>query len=203
MDRIPIKSDPRLFDKTFAEIQKQIGLKISWLDHVFGLCESITDVKNGRKFKSANVYIGNEKYEQIMPCKELGNFCFFMLNDPQERIGNNKNAILAPFYGVFWYNVKEVSSSPDERNREAIKEQILSVLNTIKYPYIEWDRIYERPENIFSDFSYDFTDNQFLMSPYSGIKVEGRVRVEVPCYAVLVGDFNNDFNNDYLIGKLK
>ena len=197
MDRIPIKSNPRLFDKPFALIQSQIGEKIDWLDHVFGLCEKITVMENGRAFKSANVYVGGENYAQIMPCSELGNFCFFMLKDPQERVGANRNYIYSPFYAVFWYNVMEVSSSADDRNREAVKEEILQVLNTIRTPYIEWERLYERPENIFDDFTYDFTRNQYLMSPYAGIRVEGRIRAEIPCWKGKCGDFNNDFNNDY------
>lgn len=181
MDRIPIKDSPKLFDKAIGEIQKQIGGRIEWLDHIFGLCEMITTVKNGKKTKSANIYTGNGQYCQVAPCVELGNFCFFMLKDPQKIETPASKVISAPFYAIFWYNVEKVSSYPDERNTEALKEEILKALHRIKTPHVEWTKIYERPDNIFSDFSYDFTSNQFLMYPYAGIRIEGEIFTNYNC----------------------
>lgn len=181
MNRIPIKSSPRLFDKAIGEIQTQIGRRISWLDHVFGLCEVITEVKHGKRVKTANIYTGNGQYAQVAPCSELGNFCFFMLKDPQSISAPSSRVVSSPFYAIFWYNIEKVSSSVDERNTEAIKEEILQCLSRIRTPHIIWSKVYERPENIFSDFSYDFTSNQFLMYPYAGIRIEGEIFTDFTC----------------------
>lgn len=82
MDRIPIKTNPKLFDKAVLPMQKVLA-DILWLDYSFGICESLVDVVDGKKYTSANLYLGDGKYERIEPCEELGNFSFFYLKDPQ------------------------------------------------------------------------------------------------------------------------
>lgn len=191
-DRIPVKTNPKLFDFAAKQVQEALG-RLPWFDHCFGLMEKLTEVKDGKKFSSANLYVGKGEYEQIMPCAEIGNFSFLMLRDPQT-ISRDANLITSPYSLIIWYDMRKVSLPTDERDREAIKAQILGILNTRRFPWLTITRIYERPENIFSDFSYDFTNNQFLMSPYAGLRLDGEMKVRVPCYQ---GDFNDDFNNDY------
>lgn len=183
MERIPIIDNPKMFDLTISYLQKRLGADISWLGHIFGLAELCTRMIDGRKYNTANVFTGNEQYMQIEPCNELGNFCFFVLKDPQELSNKDENVVFSPFYAVFWYDMRKVSDEPYNRNREAVKAQILASLNNSHLPmgHIEINRIYERPQNIFSDFSYDYVDNQFLMSPYAGIRVDGKIWTEIPC----------------------
>ena len=69
-----------------------------------------------------------------------------------------------------------------EKRREQIKAQILGLLTSARFPWLTITKIYERPENIFSDFNYDYTNNQFLMSPYAGLRIDGEMKVRVPCY---------------------
>lgn len=192
MERIPIKTNPKLFDAVVAPIQRHLGEYLPWLDHIFGVCEVLTDVKNGNSFTSANVYKGKGQYEQIMPCKELGNFAFFFLRDPQ-RYDSTMQRISSPFSLVIWYDMRNVSPMVDERNREDIKAQILGVLNLLRGKF-EIEDIYENPKNIFGEFSYDFKQNQCLMSPYAGLRIDGTLTARVDCYQ---RDFNNDFNEDF------
>ena len=179
-DRIPLKTNPVLFDYAAKQIQEALG-EFPWFDHCFGIMEKLTDVKEGKKFNSANLYIGKGHYEQIMPCAELGNFSFIILRDPQT-IGRDPNLLVSPYSLILWYDMRKVSLPTDERNREAIKAQILGLLTSARFPWLTITRIYERPENIFSDFSYDYTNNQFLMSPYAGLRIDGEMKVRVPCY---------------------
>lgn len=180
MDRIPIKTNPKMFDASVAKIQNALADNLPWLDHSIGICEFLTDVKDGKKFNSANLYLGEGKYEQIMPCNELGNFSFFILRDPQEIV--NRMLVRSPFSLIVWYDMRKVGLATDERNREAIKEQILNVLRGDRN--LEITRIYERPQNIFGDFSYDYTNNQFLMSPYAGLRIDGTLTTKVECVQV-------------------
>lgn len=199
MERIPIKTQPKLFDKVVARWQNYLADELFWLNHSFGLCEHLTDTKDGKKFKSANLYIGRGQYEQIMPCEELGNFCFWILRDTEE-ILTDTNIVKAPFSLIFWYNVEKVSSSPDERNREAVKAQILGALKGLKAVDVQFTKVYERAENVFSDFSYDFTENQYMMFPYAALRIDGTISASIPCYhhgIVGDGDFNNSYNDDY------
>lgn len=195
MTQIPIKTNPKLFDLAVSKLQNLLANNLPWLDYSFGICEKLTDVKNGQKFTSANLYIGKNKYKQIMPCRELGNFSFFMLKDPQEIVSKDKRLIKSGFSFILWYDVRESPGGLDERDREAVKVLVLNVLGRNENcSWVSLKKIYERPENIFADFTYDFTNNQYLMSPYAGLRVDGEMIVRVPCG---IGDYNIDFNFDF------
>lgn len=181
MERIPLKTNPAMFDLAAKQIQEALAGALPWLDHSIGIVEKLTEVKEGKKFSSANLYKGNGQYEQIMPCNEIGNFSFIILRDPQS-VGRDPNLVKSPFSLIIWYDMRTISSPYDERNREAIKALILGVLNHPRFAWMTLGKIYERPENIFADFSYDHTNNQFLMSPYAGLRIDGEMSVRVPCY---------------------
>lgn len=182
MDRIPQKSNPVLFDREVLKIQKALADNLTWLDHAIGICETLTEVKDGKSFTSANLYKGNGQYELIMPCKELGNFAFFTLRDAQEVL-NGGRLVKSPFSLIIWYNMMQVSPSADERNTEQIKGQILDIINGLHMmPSLELTKVYEKPKNVFADYSYDHIQNQFLMSPYAGLRIDGVIYASVPCF---------------------
>lgn len=195
MDRIPIKINPRLFDKAVVPIQRALGNRLAWLDHSFGIAEFLTDVKNQKKFDSANLYVGDEQYAQIMPCDEIGNFSFFILRDPQT-VNRSARRIISPISLIVWYKMTDVSILPDERNREVVKAQILAVLDAMHNPYFEMQRIYENPKNVFSDFSYDYTENQFLMHPYAGLRIDGEITATIPCIREF-RSFDESYDDSY------
>ncbi len=174
-----------MFDAVVAEIQTYLGGRFQWLDHVFGIAEKITRYNpDGKKFTCASVFMSDQQYTQIEPCRELGNFCFFILRGPQYINPKDREQITAPFSVVFWYDMTQVSSEPTSRNREDIKGQILRALSTVRPTNgsVTFNKIYEEPEKIFSDYSYDHTHNQFLMSPYAGIRIDGEITTTIPCY---------------------
>lgn len=195
MTQIPIKTMPKLFDLGVAKIQKIMAEYLPWLDYSFGICEKLTDVKNGQKFTSANLYTGHNKYMQIMPCRELGNFCFFIMKDPQE-IMKDKRLVKSGFSFILWYDVREAPTFYEERDREAVKQLVLNAFSLPQLNnWVNIRKIYDRAENIFSDFTYDFTNNQYLMAPYSGLRIDGEMIMRLPCR----GDYNIDFNFDFFI----
>jgi len=200
MDRIHKKTDPKLFDKEVLKIQEALADAFPWLDYALGICETLTEVQNGRKQTSANLYIGMGQYEKIQPCEELGNFSFFTLRDPQEISQRNKNLVKSPFSLIIWYDTRKVSLPTDERNTEAIKAQILGVLHNVHSPNFSITRIYEKPQNVFADYSYDHTQNQYLMSPFAGLRIDGFMEASVPCMPnrLSMGDsFNDDYQNSF------
>lgn len=195
MTRTPIKTNPRLFDLGVAKIQKLLASNLPFLDYSFGICEKLTEIKGGKKYTSANLYIGNNKYRLIMPCKELGNFSFFMLKDPQSVVSKDNRLLKSDFSLILWYDTREILTREYEKNKEAVKVILINTLTDKEFAsWITIKKIYERAENIFSDFSYDFINNQFLMSPYAGIRIDGEMMVRVPCS---IGDYNTDFNEDF------
>jgi hypothetical protein len=54
-------------------------------------------------------------------------------------------------------------------------------LDSLHSPYFTIDKIYENPRNVFSDFSYDHTNNQFLMHPFTGIRIDGVLTARTEC----------------------
>lgn len=200
MDRIVSKSNPQLFDREVLKIQKALADALPWLDHSIGICETLTEMQMNKKFVSANLYIGKGQYEQIMPCEELGNFSFFVLRDPQEVSSRDKALIKSPFSLILWYDTRKVSLPTDERNTEQIKGQILDVLNSLYSPTFTITRVYEKPQNIFNEYTYDFVNNQYLMSPYAGLRIDGTITARILCDPALRGvrgSFNNDFNDSF------
>ena len=199
MDRIPVKTNPQMFDRVVLPIQRALANAFPWLDHSIGICEFLTSTKEKKRYNYAALYIGGGEYEQVMPCEELGNFSFFYLRDPQTFGAKDTNLVRSPFSLVFWYNLMEVSPEADERNREQIKGQIMGVLNRLSIAGLEITRIYEKPDNVFSDFSYDQTDNRFLMHPFTGLRIDGFMTARADCFKypneeVGNGSFNNSFD---------
>lgn len=182
MDRIPVKTNPQMFDKVVLPIQRALASAFPWLDHAIGICEYLTSTKEKKRYNYAALYMGNGQYEQIMPCEELGNFSFFYLRDPQTFGAKDTALVKSPYSLVIWYNLMEVLPEGDERNREQIKGQIMGVLNNLHLAGFEVTRIYEKPDNVFSDFSYDHANNQFLMHPFTGLRIDGYMTVRADCF---------------------
>ena len=100
---------------------------------------------------------------------------------------------------VLFIASKKIHSTNDERNTEQIKGQIMGVLNSLRLPYLKITKIWEKPTNVFTDFSYDHTSNQFLMHPFTGLRIDGEMIARLDCPNVVrSGDsFSNSFDNGY------
>ena len=127
---------------------------------------------------------------EISPSSDIGNFCFFWVDDPQNVSWEAKInvGIKTNFSLIFWFNFNRIYNSADQRNKEELKKQILDVLNGgfwLKKGRITVNRIYELSENIFRGFSLDETENQFLMQPYGGFRFEGMLEVSESCGMVI------------------
>ena len=63
MDRIPQKTNPKMFDLAVLPIQKALAANLPWLDHAIGICEQLTDIKSKKPFNFAALYLNNDQYE--------------------------------------------------------------------------------------------------------------------------------------------
>lgn len=76
----------------------------------------------------------------------------------------------------------------------------MGILNALRIPYFTITRIFEKPSNVFADFSYVHTDNQFLMHPYAGLRIDGEIVARVDCLrpASAEGDsYGKSFDNSF------
>lgn len=185
IERVPTKPQPKLFDKLIGAMQKGLADNLPWLTHSFGKAERLIKVIKGRRYYTPNLYVGNGEYMNIEPDSDLGNYSFFVLEEPQnityER--GQRNIITAPYSLVVWFDLRKVETE-DLRNTEAIKQNILRVLNgeifTREGRY-SVRRVYEKAEKVFEGFTLDEVDNQFLMHPFAGFRFEGEMEIEDEC----------------------
>jgi hypothetical protein len=80
--------------------------------------------------------------------------------------------------------MRTIPGDDDTRNTERVKAEILRMLNGgiwVRTGSITVDAVYSRAENVFSGFTLDEVDNQFLMSPFAGFRFEGTMRVKDVC----------------------
>lgn len=185
MERIPIKKNPRLFDRVIQEMQIGLANYLPWLTHSFGKAERLVKDILGKKYYTPNIYVGRNEYELIAPDSTLGNFSFFVLNEPQDveyEVGA-RNELKAPFSLIVWLDLRTIEDE-DERNTEAVKRQILRALNgeiKLRNGRAKINRIYERDENVFSGFTLNEIDNQYLMHPFVAFRFEGVMQVTEEC----------------------
>lgn len=185
MERIPIKTNPALFDKVIGYIQTGLADNLTWLNYAFGKAERLVKNFNGKRVYSPNLYVGKNEYELITPDSGIGNYCFFTLDEPQDVSWNvgDRTYIKAPFSLIVWVDLRTIETE-DERNTESIKQDILRTLNGklwMKEGRITINKIWEKAENIFKGFTLDEIDNQFLMQPFCGWRFEGILEAYTDC----------------------
>lgn len=187
MTRIPKQDNAELLDMAVGEMQDGLAACLPWLDWAFGRAERLVRRDAGmRRVYTPNVYAGGDDYRCVLPDARIGNFCFFWVPDPQAVYleAGVPAALRVTLSVVFWFDHRTVAGAAGVRNREAVKRQALDALNggfVMRHGRFTAGRLYELAENIYEGFSIDEVDNQFLMHPYGGFRVEGELRVEGSC----------------------
>jgi hypothetical protein len=176
---------PKLFDRAIQDIQKRLG-GLSWLDHIFGRCERLVKKVEGVSVYSPNVYAGGNEYILLTPDnKDLGNYCFFVMDEP-ETIGVDMGSqvrMKAPFSLVVWVDMRRCSEG-DDRNIYDIENAVLDVITghgVLRNGHIEVSRVWHNAENVFRGFTLDEVDNQFLMAPFAGFRIQGELTLTNDC----------------------
>lgn len=185
VEHLPLREHPKLFDQVIQYVQQGLKDNISWLEYSFGRAERLIKVIDGQRYYTPNVYVGKQNYELVMPDTfKLGNYSFFVMDEPQEVTNATplEVKIHAPFSLIVWVDMRTIDND-DERNTEAIKEEILTTLQRlhIKKGSINVSRIFEKAENVWQGFTTDEAANQFMMSPYYGVRFYGEMTITNDC----------------------
>lgn len=174
-------------DEIIKEINKALTDNLSWLNIAFGRAERTVKVVNKKKYFWPSIYKGGNEYEYLTPDSNLGNFSFFRIEDPETvgYVDRGQSRIKLPCSIVFWWDFRRIDNR-DNRNIEAIKQQILKALNRklfLKQPGARFEitRIWKEAENIYKGYTLDETQNQFLMHPYCGLRIEGILTYNETC----------------------
>jgi len=175
-----------MLDRIFGEMQTGLVNGVSWLDVAFGRAQRLVKVTPaGRRITTPNVYAGGWNghgpmdYVEVSPDSGIGNFSFFVVDDPEVVLpGVGLKEFRAPFGLIVWFDCRRVFGKDDVRNTEKLKADVLKVLTgrsgfALRSGHIEVARIFEQAVNIYRGFSLDEVDNQFLMHPFGGFRIEG------------------------------
>lgn len=160
----------RIFDELAANLEQ-----LPWLNNVFGRAERIVRLSPERKRIKVPCNPLNGEYDELIPSDSLGNYSFFLLHDPQhiEQTFGVSVRMKAEWSLIVWFDLRTI-------DRESAKRQVLDVLNKgIRSGHVSVHRVYD--ENIFDGFTIDEVDNQYMMYPYSGIRVVGELNVDEVC----------------------
>jgi hypothetical protein len=183
---VPKPLNPAFTDKIIVQVQDTLKAKLSWLDYSFGQSQRLVTTKDKKDYFYPGVYIGRGTYLNVLPDQNLGNYSFFVLEDPQNidfRVHTTNNVKLK-YSIVFWFNLNKVFPGLTDRNTEALKARILKVLSRelfLTFGRIDVRAIYEQAENIYKGYSLKEVDSQYLMQPYGGFRFEGEMLFMEDC----------------------
>lgn len=189
----PVIPNAVMLDRVLSGIQSGLVENLSWLDVAFGRAQRLTKNVNGKRIITPNVYCGNwnghgpNDYIEVSPDSKIGNFSFFWIDDPQTiDAGPWARTIKTPFSLIVWFDLRRVYNSAANRNTEYLKAQVLRILNGrggwhLADGHILTTRIYEQNENIYRGFSLSEIDNQYLMHPFGGFRIDGILEYDELC----------------------
>lgn len=178
------KDQPHLFDVPIDEIQTALNNECSWLNTIFGRCERLVKEVNSNKYFTANWHKSGNDYVLVAPDEGLGNFCFFSLDEPTNLdtyFAGDVTRGNVGFSLILWCDLRTINTN---RNTEAIKEEILQILNERTHLHsgrLSINKVYERAENVFREFDYNELDNQYNMHPFAAFRFEGELIVDTLC----------------------
>lgn len=184
-------SEPYLLDTVIAELQQGLKDNLPWLDYAFGRAQRTSKEINGRPYIFPSCFSGGIEYTDVSPSGSLGNFSFVHVEEPQEVEWQHSQlpSVTVPISLIFWYDFRRMDSVWQvERNTEAVKNDILKALSVgiyLRAGRLTLHKIYEQAENIYSDYpGVRELDNQFLMHPYGGIRIEGEIKLWAQCKSI-------------------
>lgn len=176
-----VKSNPRLADKVIEALKSGLLDRLSWLDQAFGRVWKITNIIDGRRYVDPCIYTTGNKYESLVPSADLGNYCFFTLNDPTE-VGEY-GVVTQSLSMILWVDLNRCYTEGNRRDTENIKEEVLAAIDDIGISggSVSVAMVYEEPQNVFRGFTLDETQNQFMTHPYAGFRFDMTMTAQMTC----------------------
>lgn len=179
---IPAKDNPKLIDAALIEVNSVLS-NLTWLDNRFGKCENLIDGKGRDEKRFPAVYTGsknNKGYLKLLPDSHLENFSFFHVSNQTITAIPHQGEIIDFDFGlIVWFNFTKVYPNTHlNKTIENVKSEVLSVLNSYAYGVtrITIEGVTEEANEIYRGFTVSEIDNQFLMRPYGGFRVNGSIK---------------------------
>lgn len=176
---VPVLTNPKLLDVVLARIDAVLLSKLLWLDHAFGKASTLKREQNGREVSFPAVYVGKKEYLNLFPDGHIGNYSFFSIEDGQDvKPQGGRNEFECRFSFIVWFDYRKVYGlNWQNYSIENVKAEVLEALRgTITGAQLRISSVYEQAGNIYQGYTDKEIDNQFLMRPYGGLRIDGTLK---------------------------
>ncbi len=171
------KSNPVLIDAFLEKLQDTLKDNVVWLDKVYGRSFKHTRLKDNKSYNYPAIYIGDNEYLSMLPDDTASSLLFFELADPQDIDVQEPGKLKLNFKGaiIVWYNSEDVFSDNYFMYTEEVKSDLLEVLTqkgNLGIGCVTPLSVFESPESIYKGYDLKQIDEQYLMHPYYGVRIE-------------------------------
>lgn len=184
------KVNPVLADKAFIEVNVALKRNLTWLDQAFGRAWKITsEATTGKKMSLPCIYTSGNNYEQLVPSADLGNYSFFILQDPSSI--DKYDIVTFDASLIVWVDLRKCMATDqfNRRDTEIVKAQIMRVLqkdNGLKDGgALTLRRVYESIENVWKEYKLDDGHARFMEHPYAAFRFDMTMSVQSPCNIIM------------------
>jgi len=183
-------TSPVLADKAFSELGTALTSGVSWLTNMYGRAYThLIETDQGTiRFPAVPVQSGIRKdYLKLFPDQHLGEFGFFTMTD-YATIDFERHAtarIDLEWSLIIWGDLRNIYPSDwNTRTVEHMKYDVISTMIGVKLEHskgLNIKGITDTGSEIYREWDADEIENQFLMRPFAGFRIEGSFRVEQQC----------------------
>lgn len=182
-----ILENPKLLDIPIKELTEAMELNLNWLDSAFGKIEKFTEKKGRETITYPAVPIQGKKgieYLKVFPDSHIGNFSYCEIG--QQSINHAPNQFFDFGFElgiVFWFDYRKLFQNSELNTIENVKDSILSFFNNYSFSTLKLrvKSIIEDVDEIYRGFSHREIENQFLMRPFGGFRINFDVKVAQKC----------------------
>lgn len=181
---VPTLSDPQFLDYALNELSTYLTDKLTWLDKAYGKIDTQIEGKGRTKSKYPAIYVGSKNnlgYLKLLPDSHIGNFSYVQVLKHEIA---DRDVQIYDVALVFWFNfVKVYPTDHKTKTVENVKKTIYDLLknNGFSSFRIRLGEFVEGADKIYNGFDHKEIQNQFLMRPYGGFRLNAKIRVGKNC----------------------
>lgn len=178
------RDNPVLIERLFNDVQQALIDGLDWLDLAYGKAERVIQrtQRNERTYIPA-WYLDGMDYDNLLPDDRKGNYAFFTVEDNMsvEAAQGRPARISGQCSLIVWLDQRTLTNEWDKEHARNSVISILTALNTDS-GHLQVQSVFERAESVFSGFTLDEVENQYLTYPYCGFRFVCQYSIRQDCY---------------------
>lgn len=186
-------TNPIGIDLIVDALQRKLDDEFNWLEKSFGraIKAGTTDDEGNEKEYPAMFIEDGKDLTNMLKIDNYDAYSFFYAEDEEELIEDDEynqwiaNRLQRTLHLIVWLDLKRVDPAQVENYTEQVKQDIWKAIGETLYPCdtsAEIVAVFDEPDNIFEDFTFDFVQSQNMLYPKVGLRFE------------LLACYNNDID---------